>query len=161
MVYGNRHLRRFGTLLSVLASALIVFSSQAQASIEFDIIDALGGPTIGSITFPSASGSSPDGVELNFDGFTAAHITSINWALAPGSLNVDSLTLSARRGDFPCPRAQPGACSNDTLTLDATQAQRGHVECPEPPPGEIAFCLASIGIRFIAFQAAVPTHACV
>ncbi len=154
----RRNLR--GALWGVLALWVMMASSQAGAGTAFDIVDGTG-TAMGSITFPSNSGSSSDGVEFDFLGFSAADITVLSWALDPQTLALLSLHLQAFRGDDPCPGPPGVGCSKDTLTLTPTLAAEGHVQCPAVPEGQIGLCTAFASQRPIQFQAVVPTYACV
>ena len=101
---------------------------RAQASIIENIFEQETTTQLGTISFPSIAGTSSAGVDLSYDLFTVADITSISWTLDPSDFDVLALSLDALRGGNPCnPSAAP--CSNSTLQLTATEAFPGGTSC--------------------------------
>ena len=148
-----------GVGCSAFLLIIVLFSSWAMAAIEFDIVNPDNGTKLGSITFPSEAGSTAEGVEFDYSGFSETDITSIIWELSPDFM----LNLMAFRGDDPCSNpAQHGPCSNHRLTLSPTLAEEGTFSCPPPPPpGQITLCSGLASLTFIEFQPTAPAHACV
>ena len=142
-----------------LIIGMISLSTPAVAGTEFDIVNPENGTKLGSLTLPSDSGSSQEGIELDFGGFNESHITSVEWGLSPDFF----LDLRAFRGDDPCFNAQQhGPCSNEQLTLTASFANGQGRSCPPPPqPGLQVGCLAFASQALIEFQPTAPAHACV
>ena len=146
-------------LRAPLVFGMMWLSTPAVAGTEFDIVNPENGTKLGSLTLPSESGSSQDGVKLNFGGFNETHITSVEWGLSPDFF----LELRGFRGDDSCFNAQQhGPCSNEQLTLTASFANRQSRSCPSPPqPGLQVGCLAFASQALIEFQPIAPAHACV
>ena len=70
------------------------------------IINTDSDTLVGSITFPTFTGSTDAGVLFSYSGFTQADITSISWTLDPTTDAVVALDLKALQGDNPCPSSQ-------------------------------------------------------
>jgi hypothetical protein len=118
-----------GVLASIvgIALGLAIFPSASHAAIVETIIDSDTDATVGSITFPTLTGSSDAGVLFSFAGFTQTDITSISWGLDPSTLDVVSLDLDALQGTPGCGFGQN--CSNRTLNLSPTLAQQSSITC--------------------------------
>jgi hypothetical protein len=109
-----------------LALALAWAPQRARAEIVYDIFFKGTSDLLGNVSFPSASGDSVAGVDLSYDSFTAADITSVSWTLNPSSFAVLSLSLSAATGS--CSGAN-APCSIGTLGLSADAAFPGGLSC--------------------------------
>jgi hypothetical protein len=134
-----------------LALGLMTLSSASRAAIVETIIDTDTDATVGSITFPTFTGSSDAGVLFSFGGFTQANITSISWSLDPASGAVIALDLHALQGDSPCPNDQP-SCSNTTVSVSPTLATFGGTSCSSS--GDTGECSSSFRQENISFVAA-------
>jgi hypothetical protein len=96
----------------------------AQAEIIENIFVQGTTTQLGSVSFPSVSGTTAAGVDLTYGSFTAADITSVSWTLNPSNFEVIALALRALTGDATCsPATAP--CSNSTLQLSADSAESG------------------------------------
>jgi hypothetical protein len=130
--------------------AMIGASHLARAEIIENIFVQGTTDQLGSVSFPAVTGTSAAGVDLSYDPFTAADITSVSWMLDPSNFDVVALSLSAVRGDSSCsPATAP--CSNQTLHLSAAAAEPGGMECSDD------LCEAFIEFIPIDFVPVVPT----
>jgi hypothetical protein len=102
--------------------------SASDARIVEAIINDNTDAQVGSIAFPTITGSSDAGVLLSYDGFTQSNITSISWALDASTYSVAALDLNARAGDNPCPNGLM-SCSYQTLRLSASSASEAFFSC--------------------------------
>jgi hypothetical protein len=142
-------------LIAGLALPLAALPSASRAAIVETIIDTdADDAVVGSITFPTLTGSSDAGVLFSYDGYTQADITSISWTLDPTTYDVTALDLHALQGDNPCPNDHMD-CSNSKLTLSPTSAVTSFSSCSFSgdigscetlglEPGDIAFVPSSI-----------------
>ena len=105
-------------------------SRGAQATIIENIFEQGTTNQLGTISFPSTSGTSAAGVDLSFGAFTAADITSASWTLDSSNFDVLALSLSALRGNNPCD-ISTAPCSNSTLDLSASDAEPGGFSCSD------------------------------
>lgn len=107
---------------------------------------------LGTISLPTLTGTSAAGVDLSFNSFTEADITSINWTLDPTDFSVVAFSLSAFQGDAVCPGATP--CSNASLSLDLTSVAQSTVQCTA-----LAGCIVSdlfLDVEYRVAAAAEP-----
>jgi hypothetical protein len=121
----------------------------AQATIIENIFEQGTPNQLGTISFPSTSGTSAAGVDLSFAPFSSADITSASWTLDPSSFDVLALSLSALQGDNPCDFST-APCSNRTLHLSASDAEPGQFGCSDDE------CLGFAQIIPIDFVAVAP-----
>lgn len=116
----KRHrLAMTGVALAWVAVSGTLLPRQAQATvITKDIYNY--GAQVGSISFPSFSGTGTDDVTFNistpFGSFDQGDITDLSWNINPANDVLTAITLDALVGDNPCPNG-PDACSNRTLQL--------------------------------------------
>lgn len=128
----------------------------ARAEITENIFELDSSNLLGSVSFPSISGDSSAGVVLSYGSFTAADITSVSWALDPGTDDVVAISLSALQGDAGC---GPGSnCSNSTAGLSLTFATSGGTSCSSGGDGVPGECSSFERETFIQYAptAAVP-----
>ena len=133
--------------------ALVPQAARAETVIENIFQDDT---QVGSISFPTFSGTSATGVDFSYGSFTQDNITSLSYTVDPSTLDVTALDLNALQGDNPCPNDSID-CSNSTLTLTPTEAQTGSDSCSFTD--DIGRCARSIGISFITFQGILPAPA--
>lgn len=112
-------------LLAAIAGLAALPSASGAAILETIINDDA---TVGSITFPTLTGSSDVGVVFSLDGFTQADITSISWSLDSSTHDVVTLNIAALLGDSPCPN-DGMACSNTTLIVSPSVAKQESMTC--------------------------------
>ncbi|HUO00289.1 MAG TPA: hypothetical protein VMU69_29145 [Bradyrhizobium sp.] len=105
---------------------------------------------LGSVSFPTITGTGAAGVDLSYNQFTAADITSVSWTLDPSNFAVLALSLTARVGDNPCSTAN-APCSYDTLNLSPDQAAPGEFGCSDD------MCLGFSELIPIDFAAVILT----
>lgn len=74
--------------------AFLVTAASAQASLVWQIETTFGS---GDVTFPSATGNSPAGIDLSFGDFTEDHITSAQWTIDETSWELTLLAITAQR----------------------------------------------------------------
>ncbi|MGH6917330.1 MAG: hypothetical protein ACREJ0_06455, partial [Geminicoccaceae bacterium] len=153
-------------LLTLALPALLLGATGLPASgnttTALDIVSAGNGTKLGSIAFPTPTGSAAQGVafELNAGSqvFTQGDITAVSWALNP----VLSLSLQAGQGDNPCSSPSHGPCSRTTLTLTAEHFSTATITCPQQQPGVVFPCFSFLTfITEVAFVATAPAYACV
>jgi hypothetical protein len=145
---------KIGTLAAVVGVMLALGASASRAAIVQSIINTDSDTLVGSITFPTFTGSTDAGVLFSYSGFTQADITSISWTLDPTTDAVVALDLKALQGDNPCPSSQP-SCSNSTVSFSPTLEKSGGVSCSLS--GGVDRCREGIGQADIAFvPLAVP-----
>jgi PEP-CTERM motif len=140
----------WGAVVVCLTAIMGLGSHGARASIIENIFEQGTSDQLGNISFPTISGTTAAGVDLSFDQFTAADITSISWTLDPSNSDVLALSLSALVGDNPCSTAD-APCSQSTLNLSPSSAEPGSQGCSDDT------CLATIEFIPIDFVAVVPT----
>jgi|SRR5271170_2931111 hypothetical protein len=121
----------------------------AQAAIIVNIFEQGTINQLGSVSFPTTSGTSTAGVDLSYAPFSTADITSASWTLDPSNFDVLALSLSAFQGDNPCDTST-APCSNRTLQLSASDAEPGQFSCSGDE------CLGFAPIIPIDFVAAAP-----
>jgi hypothetical protein len=144
---------KIGTLAAVVGVMLALGASASRAAIVQSIINTDSDTLVGSITFPTFTGSTDAGVLFSYSGFTQADITSISWTLDPTTDAVVALDLKALQGDNPCPNG--GDCSNSTVSFSPTLEKSGGISCSFS--GGMSRCLEGIGQKDIAFvPLAVP-----
>jgi hypothetical protein len=114
--------------LAGLAMAMAWAPQRAGAAIVEIITNTDIEAVVGSITFPTFTGTSDVGVLFSFDGFTQADLTSISWTLDPSTYGVVALDLNALQGDNPCPNDGMD-CSNRTLNLSPSFASEASHSC--------------------------------
>jgi hypothetical protein len=131
---------KIGTLAAVVGVMLALGASASRAAIVQSIINTDSDTLVGSITFPTFTGSTDAGVLFSYSGFTQADITSISWTLDPTTDAVVALDLHALLGDNPCPNG--GSCSNFTVNLSPTLARNESKFCRVSGP--VSFCLSPI-----------------
>lgn len=136
--------------------------ASADAAFEKTILGGFFGGPLGSITFPEANGSAPEGVMFVLAGYTEADLKSIMWTINASTGAVDSLMLVAVKGDHPCPNADPQvSCSNTILTVHETSFGQGSNQCGVAPPDGIRVCSqGSSGATGISFVDATPAYSC-
>jgi hypothetical protein len=117
-----------GAFALIAGLALAAGPSASRAAIVERIIDADIDAIVGSITFPTFTGSSDVGVLFSFDGYTQADITSISWTVDPSTFGVVALDLNALQGDNLCPNGTMD-CSNRTLNLSPSFANEQSKSC--------------------------------
>jgi hypothetical protein len=132
-----------------LAMAMASASQRARADIVEIITNTDIEAVVGSISFPTLTGSSATGVLFSYDGFSQSDITSISWAIDPSTYAVTALDLSALQGDNPCPNDHLD-CSNRTTNLSPTLAQSGGTSCSFS--GDIGLCGREFGFADIALS---------
>jgi hypothetical protein len=102
--------------------------SASDARIVEAIINDYTDAQVGSIAFPTLTGSSDAGVLFSYNGFTQSNITSISWTLDANTYSVAALGLNARSGDAVCPDGDI-SCSYQTLSLSATSVSERSFSC--------------------------------
>jgi hypothetical protein len=117
-----------GAFAFIAGLALAAAPSASRAAVVETIVDTDIDAIVGSITFPTFTGSSDVGVLFSFDGYTQADITSISWTVDPSTHDVVALDLNALQGDNPCPNGNMD-CSNRTLNLSPSLAEEEFTGC--------------------------------
>ena len=135
-------------LITGFALALAAPSASWAAIVE-TIYDTDIDAAVGSISFPTLTGSSATGVLFSYDGFSQSDITSVSWTIDPSTYAVTALDLSALQGDNPCPNDHLD-CSNRTTNLSPTLAQSGGTSCSFS--GEFGQCGEELGLADITFR---------
>jgi hypothetical protein len=125
-----------------LAVAMACAPQRARAAIVEIIINTDIEAVVGSISFPTLTGSSATGVLFSYDGFSQSDITSISWTIDPSTYAVTALDLNALQGDNPCPNDGMD-CSNRTVNLSPALAQAGGTSCSFS--GEFGLCEQELG----------------
>jgi hypothetical protein len=125
------HLAGAGVALAWVAICGGFLPRQAQATvITKDIYNF--GEQVGSISFPSFSGTGTADVSFNlntpFGSFDQGDITELSWSINPANDVLTAITLDAFAGDNPCPNG-PGACSNRTVELTLDSETPGRFGC--------------------------------
>ena len=82
-----------------LALAMACAPQRARADIVEIITNTDIEAVVGSITFPSLTGSNDVRVLFSYDGFSQSDITSISWTIDPSTFAVTALDLNALQGD--------------------------------------------------------------
>jgi hypothetical protein len=132
-----------------LALAMACAPQRARADIVEIITNTDIEAVVGSITFPSLTGSSDVGVLFSYDGFSQSDITSISWTIDPSTFAVTGLDLNALQGDNPCPNDHLD-CSNRTVSLSPTMAESGGASCSFS--GNLGLCGERLGLAHIALS---------
>jgi MYXO-CTERM domain-containing protein len=137
-------------LVLALGISLGLTAASAHAAIVETMVDPATESVLGSITFPTLTGDSAEGVLFSYQGFTEGDITTIEWTLDAGTLDVTALALIALQGDAGCSIASVESCSNKTLTLGPTLGSLVSETCGG------GFCTTSRRAIRVAFVPAVP-----
>jgi hypothetical protein len=135
-------------LIAGVALALAAPAASWAAIVE-TIYDTDIDAVVGSISFPTLTGSSATGVLFSYDGFSQSDITSISWTIDPSTYAVTALDLNALQGDNPCPNDDLD-CSNRTVNLSPTLAQAGGTSCSFS--SESGVCEEELGRADIVFR---------
>jgi hypothetical protein len=145
----TKSLRSAVVALAGLAMAMAWAPQRARADIVEIITNTDIEAVVGSITFPTLTGSSATGVLFSCDGFSQSDITSVSWTIDPSTYAVTALDLSALQGDNPCPNDHLD-CSNRTTNLSPTLAASGGTSCSFS--GEFGQCGKEIGFADITLR---------
>ena len=137
---------KIGILAAFVGFMLALGASPSARAIVESIIDAGSAALVGSMTFPTFTGSADAGVLFSYGEFTQADITSISWTLDPTTDAVLALDLHAFHGDS-CP--SDGDCSNSTLNLSPVFATSFGVSCSGS--GDLSKCFETFGEENIIF----------